>query len=67
MESRGNLDLTMDGKNIGVEQVIETSNGKASETKANGSFDNGVFFDIEGKRTPSKVSKLFSKRSQHMH
>jgi hypothetical protein len=25
MESRGNLDLTMDGKNIGVEQVIETS------------------------------------------
>jgi hypothetical protein len=22
MESRGNLDLTMDGKNIGVEQVI---------------------------------------------
>jgi hypothetical protein len=25
MESRGNLDLTMDGKNIGVEQVIQTS------------------------------------------
>jgi hypothetical protein len=27
------------------------SNGNASETKANESFDNGVFFDIEAKRT----------------
>ncbi len=36
------------------------SNGNASETKANESFDNGVFFDIEVKKTPSKVSKLFS-------
>jgi hypothetical protein len=66
MESRGNLDLTMDGKNIGVEQVIKTSNGNASETKANESFDNGVFFDIEAKRTPSKVSKLFLKQSEHV-
>ncbi len=35
------------------------SNGNASETKANESFDNGVFFDIEAMRTPSMVSKLF--------
>ncbi len=37
------------------------SNGNGSETKANESFDSGVFFDIEVKRTPSIVSKLFSK------
>ncbi len=43
-----------------------TSNGNASETKANESFDNGVFFDIEAKRTPSIVSKLFSKRNEHI-
>ncbi len=42
------------------------SNGNASKTKANKSFDNGVFFDIEAKRTPSIVSKLFSKRSEHI-
>jgi hypothetical protein len=45
---------------------IGTSNGNASETKANESFDNGVFFDVEAKRTLSKVSKLFSKRSEHI-
>jgi hypothetical protein len=33
-----------------------SSNGNASETKANESFDNGVFFDIEAKRTPSIVN-----------
>ncbi len=43
-----------------------TSNGNASETKANESFDNGVFFDIKAKRTPSLVSKLFSKQSEHI-
>jgi hypothetical protein len=32
--------------------VVLTSNSNASETKANESFDNGVFFDIEAKRTP---------------
>jgi hypothetical protein len=42
------------------------SNGNASETKVNESFDNGVFFDIEAKRTPLIVSKLFSKRSEHI-
>ncbi len=42
------------------------SNGNASETKANESFDIGVFFDIEAKQTPSKVSKLFSKQSEHI-
>jgi hypothetical protein len=46
--------------------LIHNSNGNASETKANESFDNGVFFDIEAKRTLSKVSKLFSKRSEHI-
>jgi hypothetical protein len=46
--------------------TVDTSNGNASETKANESFDNGVFFDIEAKRTASTVSKLFSKRSEHI-
>jgi hypothetical protein len=46
--------------------VTPPSNGNASKTKANESFDNGVFFDIEAKRTPSIVSKLFSKRSKHI-
>jgi hypothetical protein len=45
---------------------VLSSNGNASETKANESFDNGVFFDIEAKRTPSIVRKLFSKRSEHI-
>jgi hypothetical protein len=36
--------------------IYPASNGNASETKANESFDNGVFFDIEAKRTPSLVS-----------
>jgi hypothetical protein len=36
--------------------TVHISNGNASETKANESFDNGVFFDIEAKRTPSIVS-----------
>ncbi len=46
--------------------VPSPSNGNASETKANESFDNGVFLDIEAKRTPSIVRKLFSKRSEHI-
>ncbi len=45
---------------------IWSSNGNASETKATESFDNGVFFDIEAKQTPSIVSKLLSKRSEHI-
>ncbi len=45
---------------------VSTSNGNASETKANESFDNGVFFYIEAKQTLSIVSKLFSKRSEHI-
>ncbi len=45
---------------------VSTSKGNASETKANESLDNGVFFDIEAKRTPSIVSKLFSKRNEHI-
>ena len=42
------------------------SNGNVGETKANESFDNSVFFDIEAKRTPSLESKLFSKQSKHI-
>jgi hypothetical protein len=43
-----------------------SSNGNASETKANESFDNGVFFDNEAKQTPSIISKLFLKPSEHI-
>jgi hypothetical protein len=46
--------------------LLINSNSNASETKANESFDNGVFFDIEAKRTPSLESKLFLKRSEHI-
>ncbi len=46
--------------------VLHISNGNDIETKANKSFDNGVFFDMEAKRTPLIVSKLFSKRSGHI-
>jgi hypothetical protein len=45
---------------------VAGGNGNASETKANESFDNSVFFDIEAKRTSSLESKLFSKRSEHI-
>jgi hypothetical protein len=38
------------------EYILTISNGNASETKANESFDIGVFFDIEAKRIPSIVS-----------
>ena len=31
-------------------QYLTSSNGNASETKANESFDNGVFFDIDSKK-----------------
>jgi hypothetical protein len=46
--------------------IIKSSNDNDIETKANESFDNGVFFDIETKRTRSMVRKLFSKRSAHV-
>jgi hypothetical protein len=46
---------------------IGPSNDNASETKANESFDIGVFFDIEAKRTPSIVGKFISKRSEHVY
>jgi hypothetical protein len=45
---------------------ICTSNGNDIEIKANESFNNGVFFDIEATQTPSIVGKLFSKRSEHI-
>ncbi len=38
-------------------------NGNASETKSNESFDNGVFFYIEAKQTPSIVSKSVLKQA----
>ncbi len=46
--------------------LVIYSNGNASETKANESFDYSVFFYIEAKRTPSLERKLFSKRSEHI-
>ncbi len=62
------LNLVRNGDGLSALQwwVRSSSNGNASETKANESFDNGVFFDIEAKRTPSIVSKLFSKRSEYI-
>jgi hypothetical protein len=42
------------------------SNGNNIKTKANESLDNGFFFDIEAKRKPLIVSKLFLKRSHHI-
>jgi hypothetical protein len=40
--------------------------GVVMATLAKQSFDNGVFFDIKAKRTPSIVSKLLSKRNEHI-
>ncbi len=55
------------GSSVDVQGVsLSICNGNASETKTNESFDNGVFFDIEAKLIPSIVSKLFSKRSEHI-
>jgi hypothetical protein len=38
-----------------------------AKAKANESFDIGVFFDIEAKRTPSIVGKFISKQSEHVY
>jgi len=38
---------------------VQCSNGNASETKANESFDNGVFFDIEAKQHLGQLENLF--------
>ncbi len=46
--------------------MLGPSNCNASETKANESFDNGVFLDIEAKGTPSLENRLFSIRSKHI-
>ncbi len=45
-----------DGKIANLFFTVQTSNGNASKTKANESFDNRVFFAIEAKRTASTVS-----------
>ncbi len=45
---------------------VHSSNGNDMETKANESFDNGAFFDIDTKRTPLIVSKLFWKWCEHI-
>ncbi len=58
--------LKIDQKKCQRRKVGLTSNGNASETKANEIFDNSVFFDIGAKRTPSLERKLFSKRSEHI-
>jgi hypothetical protein len=43
-----------------------TSTSNDIETKANESFNNGVFFDIKAKQTHSIVRKLFLKQSEHV-
>jgi hypothetical protein len=40
--------------------------GVVMATLTKQSFDYGVFFDIKAKRTPSIVSKLLSKKSEHI-
>ncbi len=53
--------VSVDGHSgISKDSGVCCSNGNSSETKANESFD------IEAKWTPSIVSKLFSKRSEHI-
>ncbi len=43
-----------------------TSNGNASEAKANEGFDNSIFFASEAKRTCSLKGNLLAKRSEHV-
>jgi hypothetical protein len=43
---------------------ICASNGNASETKVNESFDNGVFFDIEAKLYCSISTNILSKEDR---
>jgi hypothetical protein len=43
---------------------VHTSNGNASETKANESFDNGVFFDIDAKRSEHVYINELKNRSE---
>ena len=43
-----------------------TSNGNASEAKANEGFDNSIFFASEAKRTCSLEGNLLAKRSEHV-
>jgi len=47
-------------------RVSHYSYGNDIETKANESFDNGVFFEIKAKWTRSIVRKLFLKRCKHV-
>jgi hypothetical protein len=68
LKSLGYREIIADEKLIKKERKIKllSSTGNASKTKANESFDNGVFFYIKAKQTPSIVSKLFSKGSEHI-
>jgi hypothetical protein len=43
-----------------------SSNGNASEAKANEGFDNSIFFASEAKRTCSLEGNLLAKRSEHV-
>jgi hypothetical protein len=45
---------------------VMTSNGNASEAKANEDFDNSIFFASEAKRTCSLEGNLLAKRSEHV-
>jgi hypothetical protein len=46
--------------------LILSSNGNASEAKANEGFDNSIFFASEAKRTCSLEGNLLAKRSEHV-
>jgi hypothetical protein len=45
---------------------VKSSNGNASEAKANEGFDNSIFFASEAKRTCSLEGNLLAKRSEHV-
>jgi hypothetical protein len=63
---QGYVNLNVPSHQIRSVVWLGSSNGNASKTKANESFDSGVFFYIEAKRIPSIVNKLFSKQSEHI-
>jgi hypothetical protein len=46
--------------------MVLSSNGNASEAKANEGFDNSIFFASEAKRTCSLEGNLLAKRSEHV-
>ncbi len=52
---------SQDWESVAVDDMI--SNGNASETKANESFDNSVFFDIDAKLARKQI--IFETKRTH--